>query len=251
MASLRKRHQSHADSDAPISTPPPAAEPTSTQSPAPLPEEIKTESPADVAAKNALRDRLQEMENAQRINQQRPEQHEPAAAPMEINDEPQRPTAEQIIATSGLPERAKNWLRQHPEYITDKDKNDLLLKMHYVAEHQAGGEYTDPYFERMDELLGHKQPKPNGDGAASTRRLPVQHRQPAPRQQAPAVSYSAPPHRDVPTMRTGRSPSVRTPLSADELEVARSSGMTPEQYAEAKRMLTEQERIGPRARDGR
>jgi hypothetical protein len=66
MASLRKRHQSHADSDAPVSTPPPAAEPAASAEPAPpLPEAPKTASPADEAGKNAIQQRLAEMENAQ------------------------------------------------------------------------------------------------------------------------------------------------------------------------------------------
>jgi hypothetical protein len=174
---------------------------------------------------------------------------------MEINDEPQQPTVEQVISGSDLPERMKDWLRVHSEYVTDPQKNAQLVKLHNVAEYQAGGEWTPLFFERLDELAGFKQPQqPNGNGMTSTQRpavLPTSRPAPARQQQAPAVSYSAPPHREPPTMRTGRTPSVRTPLSADELEVARASGMTPEQYQQAKQMLLDQERIGPRARDGR
>jgi hypothetical protein len=152
-----------------------------------------------------------------------------------------------------MPSLVKDWLRQHPELILDPAQNERLQKMHFVAEHQAGEADTPAYLERLDELLGYRPaPPPRAASVQTYSRAPTDQPRPAPaRPQAPAVSYSAPPHRDVPTMRTGRTPSVRTPLSADELEVARSSGMTPEQYAEAKRMLTEQERIGPRARDGR
>jgi hypothetical protein len=249
MASLRKRH-SNADSDPPISTPPRAAEPASTQSPAPLPEAIKTASPADEAGKNAIQQRLSEMDNARRLSQQ--PQQSTESEPLAVGDEPQQLTVEQAISASGLPQRMQQWLREHSEFVTDPAKNAQLQKLHNVAEYQAGGEWTPLFFERLDELAGFKQPQPNGNGSAQRQAMPAPRPTPAPvRQQAPAVSYSAPPHRDVPTMRTGRSPSARTPLTQDELEVARSSGMTPEQYAKAKRMLTEQERIGPRARDGR
>jgi hypothetical protein len=236
MASLRKKYAPQLgnptrDDEPPVTSPPEvsgARLPEPVADAKPLPEEIKSASPADEAGKAAIQQRLEEMENAQRLNQPQPEWHEPAAA------EPRQPTVEQIISISGLPERAKDWLRQHPDYVTDQAKNIKLQKMHHVAEYHAGSEYTDEYFNKMDELLGFKQPAPQ-----PTRQQPSQ--QPAPARQQRAYSgapISAPPSREVPSYSTGRSPRYRAPLTKDELEIATASGQTPEQYqAQKERML--------------
>src|SRR5262249_52724782 len=152
--------------------------------------------------------------------------------------EPQQPrqqpppqlSVEEIISNANLPDRAKSWLRQHPEYLQDQRKNSELQVLHGVAARQAGSEYTDAYFERMDDLLG-LRPATNGHangGAIHPRPTPApQPQQQAPVQrQAPAVPYSAPPTRDVPSLSTGRPMYRSGPLNADEKEVAASMAQT-------------------------
>jgi hypothetical protein len=152
--------------------------------------------------------------------------------------EQQMPTAEEIIEGSGLPENAKDWLRRYPDYVLDPIKNAQMQKMHNVAEYQAGSEFTERYFDRMEILLGIKQEQPRQ----------VQERPPvtnaaatgngAPPRRQMAAPVSAPPTRDVPSMSTGKSRNFRQPLTADELHIAQACGQTPEQYqAEKEKMM--------------
>jgi hypothetical protein len=143
---------------------------------------------------------------------------------------------EQIIADAQIPERAKNWLRQHPEYMIDPVKNARITKMHHVAEYQAGGTaYSEDYFQRLEELLGMRA-KPSGNGQHVS--TPSPHRQPAPsRQQAPSPQVSAPPTREAPSMTTGRPANVRAPLMAEEHQLARALKLSPEEYAENKQKM--------------
>src|SRR5262245_17632975 len=74
-------------------------------------------------------------------------------------------TIEEIITNSALPDRGKSWLRQHPEYITDQAKGAEINSLHRVAVRQAGSEWTDAYFERMEDLLGLKPAAVQSNGA--------------------------------------------------------------------------------------
>ncbi len=144
----------------------------------------------------------QQIENWKRQRQQPQRQQQPQ------QPQQQQPmTAEQIIANSELPSRAKDWLRKHSDYVTDPAKNAKLQKLHNVAEYQSGGEWTDAYFDRMDVLLGFKPEKTNGAGT-----------QPNIRQSAPV---SAPISREAPSMTTGRAPTpTKVTLDRHQREVA-------------------------------
>src|SRR5205807_3335031 len=119
----------------------------------------------------ALKKRLEEMNRAQEMAQAQP-QPQPRVEPIAI-DEPQRQqpqqqpqSVEQIIASSGLPAIVQNWLRQHPDLITDPAKNAQLQKAHHIAEYLTGGDVETPfYLQRLEETLGWR-PKSNGNGAA-------------------------------------------------------------------------------------
>jgi hypothetical protein len=156
------------------------------------------------------------------------------AGDREAWEQQQAPTVEQIISASGLPERMQSWLRQHPHYVTDPARNMQLQKMHNVAEYQAGGEWSDMYYERLEHLLGLRQaPRPSGNGYQSPPPA-VQRRSPdrAPvRQQAPSVPFSAPPTREAPSMTTGRAPTRQAPLTPAQREAARFAGISEQEYA--------------------
>jgi hypothetical protein len=239
MASFRRKYQIESPDAPPVTTVPneAAAElppPVDAKSPEPPAAEP---GPADEAAKTALRQRLQEMENAEALQREAAvaQQHPQFAAEPQ---EQQMPTAEGIIEGSGLPENAKSWLRAHPEYVSDPIKNAQMQKMHNVAEYQAGSEFTERYFDRMEILLGLRQEQPR-----QVQERPVTNAAPAtdrvPLRRAPAgPPVSAPPTREPPSMATGKSRSFRQPLTADELHIAQACGQTPEQYqAEKEKML--------------
>src|SRR5262245_29240219 len=233
MASLRKRYQSHVES--PDRDGPPVQSPPTTAAQPPEPatdttpiEPMATESPAAVAASSAIRDRIREMNEAENLVQHQMEAVQQAVAHQQrLATEPQ-PTTEQFIATLQVPDRVKDWLRSHPQYVTDAAKAAELMTLHAGAQRQLGSqEFDDRYFERIEDLLGIKstQPAQSGNGhvaerpaappPAPTPRSPVpQLRQ---RQQYSAP-VAAPVSRESPSMSSGRVPSdVR--LSADEVEI--------------------------------
>lgn len=126
-----------------------AAEPPAVEAPKPA-EQPETQSPAAAAATSAIQARLAEMQNAERLvrEAQQPHAVEPPAEPPQID-------AEELIAAANIPNRAKSWLRQHPEYVTDRVKNGEIMALHNVAVRQASGEeFTDTYFQKMEDLLG-------------------------------------------------------------------------------------------------
>lgn len=160
--------------------------------------------------------------------------------PQQAQQPQQVQSVDTIITNSGLPDRAKNWLRAHPDYITDANKNATMQKMHNVAEYQTGQTFTDAYFERMEVLLGFK-PETQQQPAAS------------PQPQHSAAPVSAPPTRDAPSMSTGRAPTpTKVTLSPEEREVAasiaQSRGMTQQEaereYARQKLRMIQEKQAG-------
>src|SRR5262245_37609351 len=250
MASPRKKYQAQVEErkDTPV-----AAAPTQAAEPPPVtdkqPAEQPTESnPVEEAAKSALRQRLQEVERADQLNRQQPR----------YVAEPQQPVDPIEQAIASLPERMKRWYQTHPEFLTDPEKSAQMQYAHWVARREVGEEFTEPYFDRMEQMLGFKQEQrppqqppqqPQQANYAPARNLNGDsERMAAPRPAAPmnvarqasAVPVSAPPTRDAPSMTTGRAPSEPMRLTNEELELARTLKLSPQEYAEGKkRMLRE------------
>jgi hypothetical protein len=227
MASLKKRFRGKGADAPPVSTPPEvtAAELPPVAADTKPPEMPKVESsPADEAGKAALKQRLAEMERAEAITREAVQQLPQFAT--EPPPQPQEPTFEQQIAH--LPERIQRWCRSDPRFLTDPEKISQVQYCHWVARREIGEEFTDPYYDRMEFMLGLKQEaRPSGNGSAAP--APAPRASPPPRQRM-SVPVSAPPTRESPSMATGRAPSHRAPLTADELYIAQQSGQTPEQY---------------------
>jgi len=274
--SYRKKH--HEPESNPPSAPPVAADEagvgreSAILQPAPAPnvtvpamEAEPAPSPQQTETVDDLRKRLADMEQAQRIAEQRhliaaniaQPQHQPAQPQQQptIEDE-----IEQRIAP--YPERAKNFLRARPEYLTNPRLNAALQHYHYEVAH-AFGQFTDAYYQRMEELLGlaapAQSPQPvNGHDAQEdsqresssvsessptmTSPPPMPPRRPIvpqrateppkPAPPAPPPQYngphvSAPPTREVPSMSTGRSTPPRVTLNRDEQEIALASKRDP------------------------
>jgi hypothetical protein len=234
--SLRRRYPGRLEGrndDGPVSVPPTAGAqlpPVAEVSKPAAPLELEP-SPAEQAARDAVKARIAELTETEPVQ------------PVVIERED--PT-EKIIANSGLPPRAQAWLRAHPDYVTDAAKNERMQKAHHVAEYQAGGQaFTDDYFNRMDVLLGFR---PDSGMRQQPQQQPVTpQRQPVRQQGAPV---SAPPHRDVPSYSTGRPASTPTQLTAEELALTHSLGISPETYREKKRLMNELKANGVIA-DGR
>ena len=260
MASLRKKYRlesSQADKEFPVQTAPSvAAEPppvTEKQEPE-LPERLVESDPVKEAEHEAiaLQQRLREMERAETLVS------EALTLQQRMAREPQQqraPTTEEIIASSGLPDRAQEWLLRHPEYMQDRRKNTALQHFHNQAVDEGIGEWTDAYFDRMESLLGLK-PAMNGNGQVHER-PPMSAPTPTPRHSAPVRQQnyggppvSAPPSRDAPSWTTGRPMSTRAPLTAAEVDIARAAGISVEEYARQKEKMEKLKAAGV-IQDGR
>jgi hypothetical protein len=244
MASLRKQYQnrnrieaSPAKDDAPVSAPPEvtAAElPPVVENPKPV-EPMVESSPAEEAGKTALRQRLQEMERAETITRQAAQRPQPQPAA-----EPPPPTLEQMI--EHLPPRVQGWYRRDPELATNPEKAAQVQYCHHVAARETGEQFTDPYFDRMEQMLG-LAPRP----PAQPQPRPQPQQQP--RTRTSSAPVSAPPTRDVPSMVTGRPTGGPMKLTDEEINLARTIGLSPERYAEEKRKMLQMKAAG--TQDGR
>jgi len=240
MASIRKRYADRVEAgprhdDPPVTAPPTSAaklpDPVADSKPPEMPE--TTEGPADVAAKEAiaLQLRLKEMERAEQLNREAIQQQQPPQAAEPQQPQPQGPTLEQVIAH--LPERAKRLYREHPEFATDPEKAAQIQYCHHVAAREVGEQFTDPYFDRMEQMLG-MAPATNGQTQqhrpSPAPAAPPRYETPV-RQQRSAIPVSAPPTRDVPSMATGRPVGGPVRLTAEQRDAARFSGISEQEYA--------------------
>jgi hypothetical protein len=188
--------------------------------------------------KTALRKRIQEMEAAQaRVQQLEAEIAQQAQIAHQLQQAQQQPSdpVEIALARCGLPERAVQWLREHPDYVLNPERNAQLQYLHHVAARESGEPFSDKYFERMEHHLGlSPQPAP-ADEAPPMNNEPMPRRisipafasEPRPEPPAPAPAprlgppVSAPPHREAVSLSNGRRPSSsRVVLSADQREIA-------------------------------
>jgi hypothetical protein len=241
MASLRRKYQTvetpAANNDAPIaSTPVQAAEPPPAVETKPPEKPVESSSPADEAAKSALKARLQEMERAETLaHQQQPQQgeHRLAAEP------PQQPQQQ------AMPAHVQEWLKKHPQFFNDAVAQVELNVATMKCVRDGLTWNDDNFIPTIERHLGfrqqpqpqQRQPQPNGNGHAPASGPAPQRNGAQLRQQRPAGPVSAPPSRDAPSMATGRATGHRAPLSEAEAEIARSSGLSLEEYQQQKEKM--------------
>lgn len=71
----------------------------------------------------------------------------------------------------GRPEETANWLRAHPEWVTDPRKNAKLTAAHFDATGDGIEPNTKAYFEHVEKFIGLKNGAAvNGNGAKPQRR---------------------------------------------------------------------------------
>jgi hypothetical protein len=247
MASLRKKYQQPiVDSDK--SGPPVAAVPQETAAklpePAPQPVDQPTAAESDPvgeAERSALRDRLREMERASIVQHALTQRRQLAT-------EPARPVPE-------VPGPVKAWLAEHPEYLNDV-VGQAELQLATLRAVRDGKKWGDDDFlaaleghlglapAHSQEQNGHTETsKPSATPAPrnGTPQRPVVQRQGAP--------VSAPPTREAPSMTTGR-PTTDTRLTSEEIALAKSLGITTQEYQEQKAKMRRLQQAGV-IQDGR
>lgn len=120
-----------------------------------------------------------------------------------------------------LPPLAKQWLRDHKEYLYDERKNAKIQALHWDVVDEGHPAYSESYFEAMEQKLGLRSaPKAVASEEDDMDEEPVQRR----------ASVSAPPSREVPGSNGVRSEG-RITLTAAQKEAARISGISEKEYA--------------------
>jgi hypothetical protein len=204
------------------------------------PEMQTTESPADAAAKDAiaLQLRLKEMEHAERLQKEAIQQPPPHAAEP---PQPQQPA---------MPAHIERWLAEHPEYT---NPNDHVAQAEiYTATlkcNRDGKSWDQPDFlPTLERHLGLRReqprPQPSNGNAAPTPPPAPRYEAPPRQQQRSTVPMSAPPTREAPSMSTGRSPSHRVPLTAEQRDAARFSGISEQEYERQLRKMEAMKQAG-------
>jgi hypothetical protein len=243
MASLRKKPVVESRDAPPVSTvpigaaklPPKAAE-TETK-----PVEIEQPDPVAAAEKQALKQRLAEVENAEALTRAAVSQSPPRAA------EPQ-----QLV----VPEAVERWLAEHPQYTNPNDAvAQAEIHLANMKTIRDGKTWDHPDFiPTIERHLGIAPTPDHGRGQAGNGQSgPVQIERPSPaptspRYEAPAPrqrtysgpTVSAPPTRASPSMTTGRPVGRRVPLTDAQREMAKYSGVSEEEYA---KQLEKMERL--------
>ncbi len=90
--------------------------------------------------------------------QQQQQRTERALARTEANDDP----VEAYVAGRTRP--TQDWLRAHPDWVTDPKKNDRLTKAHMNAVSMDLAPDTDEYFEHVENFIGLRKQATNGSG---------------------------------------------------------------------------------------
>lgn len=130
-----------------------------------------------------------------------------------------QPTVDQYIdSLPNLLQSQKDWLRRHPDSLTDQRKNMRLQGAHVEAEDQGLRAGSTEYFEYLDERLGYVQRRTQEDTMDDDEpvvRTPVQ----------------APPSRQATSPSTGRPSNNKITLTPEQREAARMSGVDEITYA--------------------
>jgi hypothetical protein len=219
---------------------PPQAEEAAPAEKTTEPSDEPSATPVEDAARHALKQRLKEMETADSLRQ---EHHQRMRAAYEAREELKKnpPSVEDIIANYPVPDLAKDWLRQHPEFVSNPRANHALQRAHEIAAYAAGEEFTPGYFSHVEKILG-LRPKMNGHAVPAS--VSPAAAPPRPQVQHSAPPVSAPISREAPSMSTGTRVPTQITLSPAEKDLARQLGLTLEQYAESKRRMLREKAAG-------
>ena len=120
--------------------------------------------------------------------------------------------------------RARDWLKAHPDVISDQEKNARIGGYHFDAVNAGHQQDSDGYFRFIEEKLGYRPP-PQSE-----------------RRSTPMVS--APVSRDSPNLSTGRPQRREITLTPEQREAARISGVDDFTYAKGVAELERRKKLG-------
>jgi hypothetical protein len=133
---------------------------------------------------------------------------------------------------SQLSKRSAEWVRSHPEYVTDPRLHNKMLAAHQLAVSDGIEADSDEYFETVERVLNIRN-VPREEPTMSAASQGTQRRSSPP----PAAPVSR-----APMSNSGSRPDV-VRLTAAEREMARLNGMTEKEYARNKIALMKEGKI--------
>lgn len=188
------------------------------------------------AAASGDADLMAEIQETMSMNAAKLMQLEAGKAQMEAKPKPvyEMPTPQDPVEAfaSQLSPRSAEFIRKHPECVTDTRMNKIMISAHSLALSKGISADSDDYFNFIADALEMPAPfrsaraEPQEDSALSEASTPTQRRSAPP---AAPVSRSAP-------NNSGTRPNV-VRLSKEEREMAQMMGMTNEEYAKNKLAL--------------
>lgn len=134
-----------------------------------------------------------------------------------------RPSDPVEAFASQLSSRSADWVRKHPQFVTDPRLNQKMIAAHNMAVADGHAADSDDYFATVEALLGVRK--------AATPEEPL----------SSASRRSTPPPA-APVSRETRGGNV-VRLTAEEREMAEMMKMTPEEYAKNKVALKKEGRM--------
>jgi hypothetical protein len=140
--------------------------------------------------------------------------------PPERRQEKQPTVEEYIDQLPNLLQSQKDWLKAHPDTISNPRVNTRLQAAHFEAEDQGMRPGTKGYFQYLEERLGFSEPEEEEEENVKT---PV----------------SAPPSRAATNPSTGRQSNNRITLTPEQREMARLSGIDELTYARQLQRMNE------------
>lgn len=142
--------------------------------------------------------------------------------------------------------RSKAWIRAHPEFVRDANKNAEMIAAHEIAIRRGFKADTDEYFRSIEKTLDLTSAAPvNGNGHANGHSVETDPTADVSATAATGGRQAAP--AAAPVSRTavganGSRPNV-VRLTPDEVEMAEHMGMTPEEYARQKVALRKEGKL--------
>ncbi len=138
--------------------------------------------------------------------------------------------------TSTLTPESAAWVRAHPEFVRDPDKNRQMIAAHELAVTRGATVDTPAYFAAIEKTL-EIGPKQEDNPMKEAAKPAATKTEPPARKAAPAAA---------PVSRSGNGAGERSDvvhLSSDEREIARLNKMTDAEYAKAKLQLKREKRL--------
>lgn len=138
--------------------------------------------------------------------------------------------------------RSRQWIREHPEFVRDRQKNAQMIAAHELAIARGYKADTDDYFRSIEKTLDLTAAPANGGAAHAGETDPLADPSASAavggRQSAPAAA----PVSRSPSGSNGSRPNV-VRLTPDEVEIAQNMGMTVEEYARNKVALKKEGKL--------